>query len=99
MEYRRNRQMGGSYFFTVVTHSRRPILIEHIERLREAFRHTRRRYPFEIDVIVVLSDHLYTISRLPAGDHDYPRRWMVLKRKFSAGLEAVVSTTSQQKKR
>ena len=38
MQYRRARQMGGAYFFTVVTYDRKPILTipENIQRLREA---------------------------------------------------------------
>ena len=99
MEYRRNYQAGGVYFFTVVTQSRRPILIDHINRLRAAFRHVMERYPFAVDAVVVLPDHLHTIWRLPDGDHDYSRRWMVLKRKFSAGFSSAKLTESQEMKR
>jgi putative transposase len=99
MEYRRNYQDGGVYFFTVVTQARQPILIDNIDRLRDAFRHVLRCYPFELDAIVVLPDHLHTIWRLPDGDHNYSQRWMVLKRKFSSGLSPGMRTPSQQGKR
>lgn len=99
MEYRRNYQAGGVYFFTVVTQSRRPVLIEHITRLRLAFRQVKARYPFEIDAVVILPDHLHTIWRLSEDDNDYSRRWMVLKRIFSSGLGPGVRTESQQVKR
>lgn len=99
MEYRLNYQDGGVYFFTVVTQSRQPILIEHIDRLRDAFSHVQERFPFKIDAIVVLPDHLHTIWRLPEGDHNYSRRWMVLKRKFSSGLSPGIRSPSQQSKR
>ncbi|WP_410510528.1 REP-associated tyrosine transposase [Nodosilinea sp. E11] len=99
MDYRRFYQPGGSYFFTVVTERRQPLLVDHIDRLRVAFRHGMEQYPFSIDGIVVLPDHLHTLWRLPDGDADFSRRWMVIKRKFSAGLKAEVTSTSQKLKR
>ncbi|WP_204140845.1 transposase [Halomicronema sp. CCY15110] len=99
MEYRRHYQPGGTYFFTVVTESRRPLLIEQIERLREAFRHCIQRHPFSIEGIVVLPDHLHTIWRLPEDDADYSTRWMVIKRKFSAGLTSEHVNQSKWSKR
>jgi putative transposase len=99
MQYRRYYQSGARYFFTVVTQNREPILIDHIERLRAAFRLCLSRYPFEIEAIVVLPDHLHTIWRLPEGDGDFSKRWMVIKRKFSAGLPIGIVSESKTKKR
>ncbi|KJV05668.1 REP-associated tyrosine transposase [Methylocucumis oryzae] len=99
MQYRRLYQPGARYFFTVVTENRQPILIEHIERLRAAFRLCKSRYPFEIDAIVVLPEHLHTLWRLPENDDDFSKRWMVIKRKFSAGLPSRVISDSKTKKR
>jgi putative transposase len=99
MDYRRHYQPGGTYFFTVVTAHRRPLLIEHIDRLRAAFQHGIKRYPFTIEGIVVLPDHLHTLWRLPAGDDNFSLRWMVIKRKFSAGLNANPVNRSKQAKR
>ncbi len=99
MEYRRHYRAGGTYFFTVVTQSRKPILIDNIERLRAAFSYVRDKYPFEIDAVVVLPDHLHTIWRLPDGDYNYSQRWMLLKRKFSAGFNSRQKTCSQLNKR
>ncbi|WP_133313958.1 transposase, partial [Sulfuriferula thiophila] len=66
--YRRNFVAGGSFFFTVNLAERKSsLLTEHIELLREAFRYTRNRHPFEINAIVVLPEHLHTIWTLPAG--------------------------------
>ena len=65
-EYRRNFVPGGSYFFTVNLAGRRlRLLTEHIEKLRAAFRPTRRHHPFTVDAIVVLPDHLHAIWTLP----------------------------------
>jgi len=99
MQYRRFYQSGARYFFTVVTENRAPLLIENIERLRAAFRLCLSRYPFEIEAIVVLPDHLHTVWRLPEGDADFSKRWMVIKRKFSAGLQSSVVSDSKTKKR
>jgi Transposase and inactivated derivatives len=86
MDYRRFYQPGARYFFTVVTDGRQPLLIDHIERLRDAFRLGMSRQPFAVEAIVVLPDHLHTIWRLPEGDADFSTRWMIIKRKFSAGI-------------
>jgi putative transposase len=40
------------------------MLVEHIEPLRSAMRLTRRRYPFALDAIVVLPDHLHVVMTL-----------------------------------
>lgn len=57
------------------------------------------RYPFTIEAIVILPDHLHTVWHLPEGDADFSRRWQVIKRKFSAGLEAQNVSASKLKKR
>jgi putative transposase len=85
--YRRSFIAGASYFFIVnlVERSSR-LLIEHIDRLREAIRYTRARHPFEIDAVVVLPDHLHVIWTLPQGDPDYALRWRLIKTVFSRQL-------------
>jgi len=100
MEYRRFYQLGATYFFTVVTENRRPLLIDNIERLRAAFRLCLARYPFEVEAIVILPDHLHTLWKLPESDADFSRRWMVIKRKFSSGLlDGTVNASKVKKKR
>ncbi|MFQ5480923.1 MAG: transposase, partial [Thermodesulfobacteriota bacterium] len=68
-EYRRSR-LGNTYFFTVVTYKRHPILCIDESRviLREVIREARRLYPFEITAWVLLPDHIHTIWKLPEGD-------------------------------
>ena len=61
MDYRRVRVAGAACFFTVVTAGRRPVLVEHVDRLRTAFRRVAERRPFRIDAIVVLPDHLHAM--------------------------------------
>jgi len=99
MKYRRMFQPGACYFFTVATEGRKPLLLDHIQRLRAAFRLLKTRYPFEIDAIVILPDHLHTVWQLPAGDKDFSTRWMAIKRKFSAGLPQGSVNASKASKR
>jgi len=85
--YRRNFIAGGSFFFTVNLAERKSkLLTEHIDLLREAFRYTRTRHPFEIDAIVVLPEHLHTIWTLPPEDEDYAKRRRLIKSWFSRGI-------------
>ena len=95
--YKRYYKHGGAYFFTVVTYHRKTILIDHIDRLRDAFRIVMAKMPFKIDAIVVLPDHLHCIWHLPPGDSDFSSRWMIIKRYFSAGIPAPV--TKRREKR
>ena len=96
MQYRRSHQPGGSYFFTLVTHQRQPLLSipENIDRLRIAFKREKEKYPFAIDAIVILPDHLHAIWSLPEDDQDYSGRWSRIKRHFSAGCIGAVASQS-----
>ena len=85
--YRRRRLPGGCYFFTVATLERsRGLLTTHIDRLRSAFRLVRHRYPFTIDAVVVLPDHLHCVWTLPTQDDDFSTRWRLIKSTFSKSL-------------
>jgi putative transposase len=85
MRYRRAFVPGGSFFFTVVTNGRRPLLAspEAIDVLRNAFRNVRDKYHFDVDSIVVLPDHLHCIWTLPPGDADFAKRWRLIKTWFT----------------
>ncbi len=87
MRYRRTRQSGGTFFFTVVTADRRPFLCEgdHPARLRAAIEKARAAHPFAIDALVLLPDHIHCIWTLPREDMDYSTRWMLIKSEFSRG--------------
>ncbi len=84
--YRRWRG-GPCYFFTVVTHERRPILITDRGRsaLQKAIQTVRRDRPFSMTAIVLLPDHLHAVWQLPMGDTDYSTRWRRIKSLFTQG--------------
>ena len=87
MKYRRTRQPGGYYFFTVNLQQRNThLLTEKIDLLRAAFRKVMQGHPFVLDSIVVLPDHLHCIWILPERDTDYPKRWSLIKQNFSRSL-------------
>ena len=81
MKYRRIFADGHSYFLTVVTHQRKPILIENIEHLRNAFRYSKKRYEYKIDAIVILPDHFHMIIT-PKIATEYPKIISNIKRSF-----------------
>jgi putative transposase len=79
--YRRPFVPGGTFFFTVTTNGRQPVLTEPVilAGLRDAVRETRRGLPFTILAWVVLPDHVHAIWELPPGDADYSLRWARIK--------------------
>ncbi|MFT3941450.1 REP-associated tyrosine transposase [Rhodopseudomonas sp.] len=85
--YRRAFVPGGCWFFTVTLLERRnTLLVDHIAILREAVARTRERFPFEIDAVVVLLDHLHAVWNLPPGDADFSTRWRLIKTRFAKEL-------------
>ena len=87
--YRRART-GSTYFFTLVTFHRQPILCLAPVRaaLRRALEDVRIKRPFQIDAWVLMPDHMHCIWTLPDGDVDYSTRWALIKSSVShfAGL-------------
>ena len=83
--YIRAKFSGGLYFFTRVTYNRRPFLTSPLARktLRFAWRDVQSRYPFEVEAICLLPDHLHCIWRLPENDADFSKRWMSIKAIFT----------------
>jgi putative transposase len=83
--YRRWYVPGGTFFFTVVTWGRRPMLCEDLARrcLHEAFEEIRRHWPFELIAVVLQPDHLHAVWTLPTGDDKYSVRWKRIKEEFT----------------
>jgi putative transposase len=105
--YRRRYIPGATYFFTLVTAKRRPILTTELARccLREAIAQTAAEHPFTIESGVLLPDHLHYLWTLPPGDDNYPLRLALIKRRFSiayltnGGTETDVSPAAQSDRR
>jgi putative transposase len=106
-DYRRAFVPGGTFFFTVVTERRAPLLCEPPARatLRRALAACRRRWPVRIDALVLLPDHLHAIWSLPRGDTNYSRRRAWIKKEFTkdwlacGGIEQPTSTSRQENRR
>src|SRR4051794_35084093 len=83
--FRRNYVPGGTYFYTLVTDQRAPFLCEERARrlLRGIIKECRARWPFRIDAIVLLPEHLHAMFTLPVGDDRYSRRWAWMKKEFT----------------
>lgn len=92
-QYRRCYQPGGNYFFTLVTHQRRPIFANpaKVEQLKAAINKVKKKYPFSLNAIVVLPDHLHCLWRLPENDKDFSTRWRLIKRYFSMEMNTLVN--------
>ncbi len=104
-EYRRSYVPGGTYFFTLTTLDRRPILIQEPLRtvLRQAIIEVRARLPFESIAWVLLPDHLHTIWKLPETDANFSIRWSLIKQHVTREClwqsQNARTTNSRQKRR
>lgn len=94
--YRRSHE-GRTFFFTVVTHARRPILTTDAgrEALRSAIFQVQETRPFEAVATVLLPDHLHTVWTLPVGDNDYSTRWRHIKTLFTRQWLAAGATGNE----
>ena len=82
--YLRPKIGGATWFFTVNLGDRRGrLLTQNIDALRSAMRKVQANWPFVINAIVVLPDHLHCVLTLPDGDTDFSKRWRLIKSDFS----------------
>ncbi len=105
-DYRRVFVPGATYFFTLVTYRRRPLFREARARrvLREILADCRERWPFRIEALVLLPDHLHALWALPERDAEYSRCWGWIKKEFchrycEAGGKAIPVSESQARHR
>jgi putative transposase len=80
--YKRIFEDGYSYYLTVVTHRRNPILIENIALLRESFVVSKKKYDYRIDAITILPDHFHMIIT-PKDAKEYPYIIRTIKQHFT----------------
>jgi putative transposase len=87
VNYRRNLQAGGTYFFTVTLRDRRAkYLIDHVKALRQIVRDVQARSPFIINAMVILPDHWHAVWTLPPDDVAYAARIRLIKARFTKHL-------------
>ena len=87
VDYRRNYVCGGNYFFTVNLRDRGSrLLLEEINLLRCCMRSVQKVYPFRVDAVVILPEHMHVIWTLPETDRNYSSRWRRIKSAFTRGL-------------
>ena len=102
--YRRSYLKGGTYFFTVATYRRHPIFKKEsaVELLMACFKLVSAEYPFRVDAMVILPDHLHCIWTLPDSDFDFSVRWKRLKacfsRNYACSRKADVSESMHKKR-
>ena len=78
---------GSCWFFTANLLDRRSTLLaDKIEALREATRRTQQGYPFHIDAMVVLPDHIHAVWTLPPGNADFSLRGRLIKSRFARSI-------------
>ncbi len=75
---------------------------DNIALLREAFRYVMEDYPFKIDAVVILPDHIHCILTLPYEDSNYSTRWRLVKTYFSRKCDfyqsSILSHSREKKK-
>lgn len=105
--YRRLFRAGGTYFFTLVTENRAPILCDDLSRklLHDSIASCAKTRPFSLDAIVLLPDHLHMLIALPENDADFSTRISAIKAHFthhflaSGGQEQSREQSRRQKRR
>ncbi len=87
-EYRRAFVPGGTFFLTIVTHQRHPLLAkpDNVGRLYRAIESVRQERPFEILASVILPDHIHFIWELPVSNPDFSTRVGRMKALFTKSL-------------
>jgi putative transposase len=87
VQYRRNHQPDGLYFFTVTLKNRNTTLLtDHIQLLKKSLQRVQKENPYEAKASVVLPDHIHTIWQLPGEDQNYSLRWRKIKSYFTHSL-------------
>ncbi len=105
--FRRAFIPGGSFFFTLVTNRRARLFVHPTAReiLGTVFRKCLERWPFTINALVLLPEHLHAIWSLPPCDAAYPKRWGWIKKEFTKhwlrknGREETISASRRSERR
>ena len=82
MNYKRLYIPNSLVFITVVTKDRKNILIENINHLKNAFKITKEKFPFDIIAITINHDHFHMIIK-PENIEIYPQIIGYIKSTFT----------------
>lgn len=82
MRYKRIFIQNSYVHLVIVTYKRKPILIENITLLREAFKNAKLFFDFDIFAICILPDHFHLILN-PKDINEYPKIITAIKYYFS----------------
>ena len=94
-KYSRVFKDGYSYFLTVVTENREPILIDNIEILRKSFALSIKKYRYKLDAVVIMPEHFHMIIT-PKSAEDYPKIVSHIKRAFTYGLDSSIKDRAKE---
>ena len=105
--FRRAFCPGGTFFFTLVTENRAPILCEDVSRplLHQAILQCASQRAFVLEAMVLLPDHLHLLVTLPGDDADFSTRIAATKANFTrsylmgGGVEQPRSTARVARRR
>jgi putative transposase len=90
VQYRRNHEPDGLYFFTVTLKNRNTTLLtEHIDKLKKSLQRVQKENAYETKAIVVLPEHIHTIWKMPGEDQNYSLRWRKIKSYFTHSLNTL----------
>ncbi len=80
--YIRNQVYGGTYFFTLVTHSRKALFLNDVifDFLSKAIQQTQKRKPFDLIAYCVLFDHMHLLLSLPIEEKSFSQIIRTIKR-------------------
>ena len=100
-DYRRFYLPGATWFFTVniVQRDDNRLLLDNIDVLRMAFRTVMARWPFAMQAVVILPDHIHCLWTLPTDQVDYAKRWGLIKGYFSRHVAVGESISPSRDKR
>ena len=94
MKYRRIYLDSYSYYLTLVTQDRKPLLVDNIDLLRDAFKRSKEKYEYAIEAIVILPEHLHMIIR-PKIATEYSKIIRHIKRSFVYGLDEEIKAQAK----
>jgi putative transposase len=84
VQYRRNHDINGLYFFTITLKNRNSTLLtDHIDLLRKSFQRVQTENIYQTKAIVILPDHIHAIWKMPDGEKNYSLRWRKIKSYFT----------------